>query len=113
MPQCPKMLPNRFILLAKDKNYSMREIYNRIRTILRKLQFSLSVSMKLMRTLTLVINCIECLRSRCFFFYSDAFNNQIGSACYTPEKVERRLGSESSYGLLRALFMSVSHLESV
>ena len=68
--------------------------------------------MGLMRALAKAGDGIGCMRSRRFFFDSDALDKLIGSAWYSSAKIERELGFKPVHDLPRALPEIVRYLKS-
>lgn len=89
----------RTYIVADSRAYSGREIYNAIRAVLRAPTLSWSVPAGLLRAGGALGDVLGAVLRRPLPMNSEAVDRLLGSACYSPARIERELGWRARVGL--------------
>lgn len=90
----------RTYIVADPHAYSGREIYDAIRAVLQKPTFAWSMPAGVLRLMGKLNGRLD-----------EVVDRLIGSACYSPARIERELGWRARIGLLAGLQEMLAHVE--
>jgi len=89
----------RTYIVADPRAYSGRELYDALRAVLRKPSLRWSVPAGLLRASGAAGDALGALLRRPLPLSSEVVERLLGSACYSPARVERELGWRAQVGL--------------
>lgn len=93
----------RTYIVADPHAYSGREIYDAIRVVLSAPTLRWSVPAELLRVGGVLGDALGVVLRRPLPISSEVVNRLLGSACYSPTKIERELGWRARVGLVEGL----------
>jgi UDP-glucose 4-epimerase len=89
----------RTYIVADARPYSGREIFDTIRAVPPRLIFNWGAPAAVLRAGAVLGDVVERVTNRALPLNSEALSRLLGSACYSPARIEREIGWRAAVGL--------------